>query len=133
MADKRAGFTLIEGVIVVLIIVILAGVGYPQLIAIQDRAKLASTQSDVQNVEVAEEAYFADFGRYGTLAELQEAKSFSVSPGNTMVITITMDGYVVEASNASINAPINGSSATASANGLSAVNSALRVSVSRTH
>ena len=71
MSRNRRGFTLIELLVVILIIGILVSIAIPRFASTRDKAALASVRSDVRNAETAEEAYFADAGRYGTLSELQ--------------------------------------------------------------
>ena len=80
--NSRKGFTLIELLIVVVIIGILAAIAIPKFAATKDKAKLASVKSDVRNGMTAEEAYFSDFAKYGTLADLQTASNFTLSSGN---------------------------------------------------
>lgn len=107
MSRRRKGFTLIELMVVVLFIGILVGIAVPKLGASRDKAKLADVLSDVRNAETAEEAYFADSGRYGTYADLQTASNFTVSPETSMTISPATSGYTVDASNGSITAGTN--------------------------
>ena len=108
MSRNRNGFTIVEMLIVVLIIGILAGIALPKFASTRDKATLASIRSDVRNAETAEEAYFADNGYYATLAQLQTATNFSLSPGNTMTVNpssaLGPAGYTAKATNSSISA-----------------------------
>ena len=106
MLRNRKGFTLIELLIVVVIIGILAAIAIPKFAATKDKAKLASVKTDVRNTETAEEAYFSDYATYGSFGQLQTASNFSLSTGNTMVITAATNGYTVAANNSSISSTI---------------------------
>jgi type II secretion system protein G len=58
------GFTLIELLIVIVILGILAAIVVFAVGGVTDRGAKASCKSDVKNVEVAVEAYFAQNGTY---------------------------------------------------------------------
>ena len=57
--QKRQGFTLIEVMIVVVIIGILAAVGIPNYISMQNRAKEASVTSQAHTIQLAAEDFSA--------------------------------------------------------------------------
>ena len=102
MSRNRRGFTLIELLVVILIIGILVSIAIPRFASTRDKAALASVRSDVRNAETAEEAYFADAGRYGTLSELQNFTNFNVAIGNVISIAAAPAGYTINVSNATI-------------------------------
>jgi prepilin-type N-terminal cleavage/methylation domain-containing protein len=81
--SNRKGFTLIELLIVVVIIGILAAIAIPKFAATKDKAKLASVKTDLRNAMTAQEAYFSDYTKYATFAQLQTASNFTLSAGNT--------------------------------------------------
>ncbi len=60
MRRGSTGFTLIELLIVVVIIGILASLAVPKFANTKEKSYLATMRSDLRNVAVAEEAYFAD-------------------------------------------------------------------------
>jgi prepilin-type N-terminal cleavage/methylation domain-containing protein len=101
---NRKGFTLIELLIVVVIIGILAAIAIPKFAATKDKAKLASLQTDLRNVITAQEAYFADWATYGTLAQLISSNLISVSSGNTGSGAAVASGFTATLSNTSISA-----------------------------
>ena len=109
MATKRNGFTLVELLIVVVMVGILAAIALPKFSGSRDKAKLAAIKSDVRNAETAQESYFSDYGRYGSIAQLQTA-GFKLSPGVTMRINATRRGYTIRATDRSIPSTIKGCS-----------------------
>ena len=98
----RDGFTLIELLIVVVIIGILATIAIPKFAATKDKAKLASVRSDIRNIMTAQEAYWADFGTFATLAQLQSSTNYTFSGNNSAAIAATVSGYTVTVTNTTI-------------------------------
>jgi type II secretion system protein G len=107
MRAKQAGFTLIELLIVVVIIGILATIAIPKFAATKDKSKLASVRSDLRNVMTAQEAYWADFGTYATLAQLQTATNYTFSSGNSAAVAATVSGYTATISNTTITSALD--------------------------
>jgi type IV pilus assembly protein PilA len=70
---RRKGFTLIELLIVVVIIGILASIAIPKFGNTKEKAMVASMKSDLHNLAIAQESFFADSNRYGTEAQLAVA------------------------------------------------------------
>ena len=99
---SKAGFTLIELLIVVVIIGILATIAIPKFAATKDKAKLASVRTDVRNIMTAQEAYWADFGSFATIAQLQAATNYNFSPGNSASALPAVSGYTATVSNSTI-------------------------------
>ena len=99
---NRAGFTLIELLIVVVIIGILATIAIPKFAATKDKAKLAGIRSDIRNVMTAQEAYWADFATFATMAQLQAATNYTFSGANTAALSPTVSGYTVTITNSTI-------------------------------
>jgi type IV pilus assembly protein PilE len=104
---SRSGFTLIELLIVVVIIGILATIAIPKFAATKDKSKLASVRSDIRNVMTAQEAYWADFGTFATLAQLQAATNYTFSSGNSASITASASGYTATITNSTISSGID--------------------------
>jgi type II secretion system protein G len=98
----KAGFTLIELLIVVVIIGILATIAIPKFAATKDKAKLASVRTDIRNIMTAQEAYWADFGTFATLAQLQSATNYTFSGNNNAAISATVSGYTATVTNTTI-------------------------------
>ena len=63
-ASRRAGFSLIELIVVMLIVAILAGVVLPRIIGRGDDARLTRTLNDIQSIRKAAELLYADVGRF---------------------------------------------------------------------
>jgi len=93
---NRRGFTLIELLIVVVIIGILASIAIPKFANTKEKAYLAAMKSDLRNILVAQETYFADQVSYTSSTT---ALNLVVSPGVTITISsVTSTGWNATAS-----------------------------------
>jgi prepilin-type N-terminal cleavage/methylation domain-containing protein len=87
---KRAGFTLLELLIVMALIGLIAVMAIPKLSNMRERATLAAMKSDLRNLVNVEETYFAE--NLGYTAD--PGPAYTVSSGNKMpTIEITPDGW----------------------------------------
>ena len=85
----RAGFTLIELMIVVVIIGILAAVAVPKFANTKGKANVASIRSDLHNLVTAEETYFHEHQAYASTLALLDA---TTSPGVQLTIVEATPG-----------------------------------------
>ena len=69
-ARRLRGFTLIELMIVVAIVAILAAIAYPSYSRYGFRARRSDAQNILMQMASAQERFYTNFNRYGTLAEL---------------------------------------------------------------
>ena len=67
---KRNGFTLIELLIVLVVIGILATIAIPKYGNVKAKGYTSQAIADLSSLRTAEETFFTDSNRYGTLAEL---------------------------------------------------------------
>jgi prepilin-type N-terminal cleavage/methylation domain-containing protein len=69
---KQQGFTIVELLIVIVVIGILAGLVVTTFTGIQQRARNTERQTDVKAIHAQVEAYYAQYGKYPTLANLND-------------------------------------------------------------
>lgn len=70
MIRNRKGFTLIELLIVIVIIGILAAIAIPKFSSVKQKGYKTQAISDLTSLRTAEETFFTDSNRYGTLTEI---------------------------------------------------------------
>ena len=88
---RRAGFSLIELLIVVVIIGILAAIAIPQFANTKGKALVAKVKSDLRQLATAEEAYFYGTGQYPTDLNLL---GMAASPGVSLtIVSATASGW----------------------------------------
>ena len=79
------GFTLIELMVVIAIILILALIAVPAYRNMQERAKKARAQEDMRNIATALEAFYVDWNQYpvqATAGEMSDAVKAELTGGN---------------------------------------------------
>ncbi len=92
-AHRRArGFTLIEMLVVIGIIVVLAGILIPVSIRAFNKADRAAIRLHMLGIETALEAYKADFGSFPTTSLDATTSPFSASSPNTWGVDINATG-----------------------------------------
>jgi general secretion pathway protein G len=96
--ENESGFTLIELLIVIVILGVLAGIVVFAVGGINDTSKASACKSDVKNVEIAQEAFYAQ--SVGTKAyaasvdALVTAKLLREPPDAAEIIATTTSGVV---------------------------------------
>jgi type IV pilus assembly protein PilE len=87
---KTGGFTLVELMVVVAIIAILAGIGYPSYTAYMIRGKLAEGHSALSDGRVKMEQFFQDNRTYVGGPAPASTDSFTYSTGTPTASTYTL-------------------------------------------
>jgi len=90
-AGRQDGFTLIELLIVIIILGVLAAIVVFAVGGITDRGNTSACKADKKNVEVAEEAYYAQKGNYTDLDGLVNATLLREKPSTTNGYTISVN------------------------------------------
>lgn len=73
LKQKQQGFTIVELLIVIVVIGILAALVVTTFTGIQQRARNTERQTDIKAIHGQVEAYYAQNGRYPTLANLNDS------------------------------------------------------------
>ena len=73
LKNKNSGFTIVELLIVIVVIGILAGLVVTTFTGIQQKARNTERQTDIKAIHGQVEAYYAQNGKYPTLANLNDA------------------------------------------------------------
>jgi Tfp pilus assembly protein PilE len=101
MKNRRAGFTFVELLVVVLFIGLLAAMAVPRFREFKERAYLASMQSDLGNLRIAQEEYWAQHNTY-----VADTASLGVRiTSNVKIVLSSQDlvgGYTAIATHANI-------------------------------
>jgi prepilin-type N-terminal cleavage/methylation domain-containing protein len=98
----KKGFTLIELMVVIAIIGILVAIAFPQLAAYRNRGFNATSMSDLKNMVICQEAYFADNQAYSLTTVDLLAYGYVQSPGiSSTVIGANNLSYSMKASHQS--------------------------------
>ncbi|MEM3423917.1 MAG: prepilin-type N-terminal cleavage/methylation domain-containing protein [Nitrososphaeria archaeon] len=107
----KKGFTLIELMIVIAIIILLVAIAIPNYTKMQDRARISAVSSDLKSIATAIEAFYADWGKYpgqggtasytnlkaeltgGTGATINTTGKTTLSGDTAPVVYITTDAF----------------------------------------
>ena len=101
MMRRRTGFSLIELVMAMTIVVLLAALARPRLNRLTERSTIASMRADVRNLAVLEESYFYDHAVYTSDLGLLASRGFVGTLGVQLQIPeATNVGWSVSASHA---------------------------------
>jgi len=91
--NRRKGFTFVELLVVMLLLGALSSMAVPRFREYKTRALIAAMQSDLANLKISEEEYFADHLKYATDTSLLEfRKTVNVSIKCPSGITVVGSG-----------------------------------------
>ena len=97
----RHGFTLMELLIVIAMIAILIGIGYPTFISILEKARKTQAANEEQQIVAAVNGFYTDYGKY-PLVTADTIIAGSTTPSNADLF------YSLRAVALGANAPVNG-------------------------
>ena len=101
MKPRRAGFTLMELLIVLVVIAILVTMGLGRFWKVKDESLVANLAHDLRNLATAQEDYFAT--NYSYASVVSDLVNFRESQGVTITITLVQqDGWAGNASHVSL-------------------------------
>lgn len=80
---SRRGFTFIEMLVVIVVLGILAGMGYLRMQATKDKAAVAAMSSDLRAVAEEQEAYYIQYLTYSSVLDSLNPRP---SPGDSIAI-----------------------------------------------
>ena len=99
--NRRKGFTFVELLVVMLLLGALSSMAVPRFREYKTRALIAAMQSDLANLKISEEEYFAEHLKYATDTSLLEFR-------NTVNVSIALTsqdvngGYTAIATHANV-------------------------------
>lgn len=94
---RRHGFTIIEMLVVLVVLGVLAGLGFARLQYTKDKATVASLSSDLHGIAEEQEAYYFQNRAYSPTVD---SLNPNLTPGNVIVILeATGSGWSAQASN----------------------------------
>jgi len=93
MLKNKKGFTLIELMIVVAIIGILAAIAIPNFMSYQCKARQSEAKTALGTVRTLQEAYYAEYGGYGSTASNIGFAMKGTTEYQTPTISANSSGY----------------------------------------
>jgi len=87
ISRTKNGFTLIELITVIAIILILMGLLFPAIGGIKDSAKKVQAKNDITNIVTAVKAYYTEYGKYPVVSALVSGTSNTTFGGTAKTNT----------------------------------------------
>jgi prepilin-type N-terminal cleavage/methylation domain-containing protein len=82
---NRSGFTLLELMVVIAIVVVLAGLLFPAVQSVLERAKKVQAKNDLTQIVTAVNAFYTEYGRYPLPSTVTTDSSATYGPNGSSV------------------------------------------------
>src|ERR1700731_3523210 len=83
---RNTSFTLLELMVVIAIVVVLAGLLFPAVQSVLDRAKKVQAKNDLTQIVTAVNAFYTEYGRYPTVDTTDTAATYGAGSSSSKAV-----------------------------------------------